>query len=76
MDGTGNLEPGDLVHLRSGSARLTVVRVHLNNHTNIHEVDLAWMHYETQELRTARLPVTSLIPASERPTHPRNEVPY
>lgn len=62
-----NFEIGDIVHLKSGSARLTVVGTHLNEFRQVTEVDLAWMYYETQELRQARLPANALRLAEEKP---------
>lgn len=59
-------KPGDLVYLKSGSARLTITRVHRNEFQQVYEADLAWMNYETQELRQARLPVDALEPAGDR----------
>lgn len=62
MDATGNFEPGDLVYLKSGSAKLTVT--HYDPITDV--VAVAWMYYETQELRTATLPAKAVkAPESE-----------
>lgn len=61
----GQYEVGDIVHLKSGSARLTVVGVHQNDFRQVTELDLTWMYYETQELRQARLPADAVRPADD-----------
>lgn len=88
MDVNGNFEIGDIVHLKSGSAKLTVVGVHQNEFRQTAELDLAWMYYETQELRQARLPASAVRfaddPRTAEPTyrqydrriHTRDEVPF
>lgn len=71
MDSNNNFEVGDIVHLKSGSARLTVVGTHQNEFRQVTEVDIAWMYFETQELRQARLPASALRPAEEKPEYTR-----
>lgn len=84
----GQYELGDIVYLKSGSAKLTVVGVHQNEFREVTELDLAWMYYETQELRQARLPASAVRSADEsrtaepsyrnydRRVYNRDEVPF
>lgn len=84
----GQYEVGDIVYLKSGSARLTVVGLHEDEFRQVVELDLAWMYYETQELRQARLPASAVRIADEaraseptyrshdRRVYTRDEVPF
>lgn len=52
---------GDVVHLKSGSPRMTVVSMHPDNP----DITVAWVVYNTGELKQAVLPVLALKPTTD-----------
>lgn len=57
-------EPGDVVSLKSGSVRMTVLSV--NYADGVAEVTVTWMVYETKNVMRSTFPHVALTPAEPR----------
>lgn len=72
-------EPGDVVYLKSGSVRMTVVAAYYDKNGQVEgSVTVMWMVFDTKSINTTNLPHSALVPADtrRRPSDYNDEVGY
>jgi hypothetical protein len=71
-------EPGDVVYLKSGSVKMTVVSASYATGGTLGEscVTVMWMVYDIKDIRTQSVPHSALILADRRPSRRYDKIEY